>query len=230
MKSLPATSSAAPHRAVPEWCRIWVVEDHASVREFLEAFVALLPGYRIVGASENAAPALAAAQQGQIDLVILDLMIPGEGGMTALEKFRGGPAAPKILIYSATVTAHSVQMAIQHGALGYVEKTDPVEELKAALERVRGGGMHYSQRASRVLNTIVQPEAMGERRPGQLELRVLELLARGATMKEVSYRLQISYAKAYRVRQALMERAQIKNPSDLVRYAIEVGVLGTHRD
>lgn len=226
MSRPPASIRSSPGQP-PKPCRIWVVEDQAAAREFFLAFMATVPGFKTVGASERADPALAAAAEGRLDLVVLDLMLPDDGGMSALAKFRRLPNAPKALIYSATVTTHSVQMAISHGALGYVEKTEPLPELRAALERVRSGGMHLSPRASRMLCALVHPGAAGDPRPEPMECQMLELLARGATLKAVAFELKISYPKAHRLRQTLMTRARVARPADLVGYAAAIGLLGS---
>jgi DNA-binding NarL/FixJ family response regulator len=63
----------------------------------------------------------------------------------------------------------------------------------------------------------------------KVELRVLELLAGGCSIKEVAHELQISNQKVYRIRQTLLEQAKAKSAQDLTRYAIELGLLGVHR-
>jgi two-component system response regulator EvgA len=164
-------------------CRLWIVEDHLSIRQLLESFLALQPGLVVSGSSPDAAPALGAARAGEVDLVILDLLIRGEGGVAALIKLRELPRPPRVLVYSATSTVHSLQLSLAHGASGYVEKTDSLEELKLAIARVREGGMHFSPGPSRLLGRLLRPSARGGARPENTEVQVLEKLARGMTIK-----------------------------------------------
>lgn len=229
MKRPPAPPPAAPGPPPAGPCRVWIIEDHVSIRQLLEAFVAATPGFQVVGSGEAAAPAVTAARQGLVELVILDLGIPGDGGMVVLQELRQASAATRVVIYSATATAHSLQMAINHGALGYVDKSDPILELRTAMERAKSGGTHFSPRPSRVLASLMQATGSGFERPGREELQILELLARGNSVKAIAHELQVSGQKVYRIRQGLMERARARNPQDLVRYAIEIGVLGAQR-
>ena len=218
-------SSAASGRG----CRVWITEDHLSIRQLLESFITLQSGFTVAGSSPDAAPALGAARAGEVDIVILDLMLRGDGGIAALVKLRELARPPRVLIYSATSTAHSLQLALTHGAAGYVEKSDSLEELSLALGRLRDGGMHFSAGPSRLLATLLRPEKRGRRRGENIELKVLEKLARGAAIKAAAHELGLSVQKVYRVRQTLMERANAHTPQDLTRYAIEMGLVGAHR-
>ena len=217
--------SVAPGRA----CRVWITEDHLSIRQLLQSFISLQPGFVVAGSSPDAPPALGAARAGEVDIVILDLMLRGDGGIAALMKLGELARPPRVLIYSATSTAHSLQLALAHGAAGYVEKSDSLDELSLALSRLREGGMHFSPGPSRLLTTLLRPEVRGRRRGEDIELKVLEKLARGVAVKAAAHELGLSVQKVYRVRQTLMERANASTAQDLTRYAIEMGLVGAHR-
>lgn len=220
---LPGPSAADAPR------RIWIVEDHISVRQLLEAFINLIPGFKVVGVSAGEGPAWEAAQRGEVDLVVLDLMIPGIGGINALQKLRALPAPPRVIIYSGTTTVHSLQLALAHGAAGYVDKGDSIEELKSGLQRVSEGGIYFSQGASRLMSSLMRSGPGGMLKLEPTEFRVLELLAGGYSIKDIAKEMKISDQKVYRTRQSLMERADARNAQDLVRYAFEIGLVGLHR-
>ena len=215
--------------APPARCRVWIIEDHLSIRQLLQGFVSSLPGFAVAGSSPDAAPALRGVRAGQIDLVILDLMIQGGGGIGALLKFRGETNPPRVVIYSATATMHSLQLALSHGATGYVAKTDSLEELGLALKRVRAGGTHLSPDPARLLVSSPKPRVGVRKTVGEVELGVLAKLARGTTVKGTALDLGLSLQKVYRVRQTLMERSGARTPQDLTRYAIEMGLVSAHR-
>ena len=223
------TAAKSTRAAAGRSCPVWIIEDHLSIRQLLESFLSLLPGFVVAGSSADAAPALGAARAGDIDIVVLDLMIRGDGGVAALRRFRELPRPPKVLIYSATSTVHSLQIALAHGAAGYVEKSDSLDELKLALGRVRQGGMHFSSGPSRLLAPLLRPAARDRGRTEDTELKVLEKLARGMTIKEAAHELKLSTQKVYRVRASLMERANAHSSQDLTRYAIEMGLVGAQR-
>ena len=209
--------------------RIWIVEDHISVRQLLEAFINLIPGFKVIGVSATEVPAWEAARRGEVDLVVLDLMIPGIGGINALHKLRALPAPPRVIIYSGTTTVHSLQLALAHGAAGYVDKGDSIEELKAGLQRVSEGGIYFSQGASRLMSSLMRSGPGGMLKLDPTEFRVLELLAGGYSIKDIAKEMKLSDQKVYRTRQSLMERAEARNAQDLVRYAFEIGLVGLHR-
>lgn len=221
--SLPESADAGASR------RIWIVEDHISVRQLLEAFINLIPGFKVVGVSAGEGPAWEASQRGEVDLLVLDLMIPGIGGINALQKLRALPAPPRVIIYSGTTTVHSLQLALAHGAAGYVDKGDSIEELKAGLQRVSEGGIYFSQGASRLMSSLMRSGPDGMLKLEPTEFRVLELLACGYSIKDIAKELKLSDQKVYRIRQSLMERADARNAQDLVRYAFEIGLVGLHR-
>ena len=225
---MPPAAKPTP-AAAGRSCPVWIIEDHLSIRQLLESFLSLQPGFVVAGSSPDAAPALGAARAGGIDIVVLDLMIRGDGGIAALRRFREMTRPPKVLIYSGTSTVHSLQLALAHGAAGYVEKSDSLDELKLALGRVRQGGMHFSSGPSRLLTLLLRAPVHGRKRTEDTEVNVLEKLARGMTIKEAAHELKLSTQKVYRIRATLMERANARSSQDLTRYAIEMGLVGAQR-
>lgn len=217
-------------RPAARTCRVWIIEDHLSIRQLLESFLAILPDFSVAGSSPDAEPAVAAARAEGIDVVILDLMIRGDGGISALQRFNDLPRPPRVLIYSATTTIHSLQLSLAHGAAGYVEKSDSLDELKLALNRLREGGMHFSPGPSQLLASILRTPTRARKRKEDTELKVLEKLAQGNTIKATAHDLGLSVQKVYRLRQTLMDRANAHTTQDLTRYAIEVGLVGARRE
>jgi DNA-binding response OmpR family regulator len=71
--------SEAPQEAQAD-CRVWIVEDHLSISQMLEVLLQTMPGFKLAGACPDGAAAIEAAKRGEVDVVILDLMLPGEGG------------------------------------------------------------------------------------------------------------------------------------------------------
>ena len=109
-------------------------------------------------------------------------------------------------------------------------RSDSLDELRLALNRIRGGGMHFSPGPSRLLAAVLRTPERTRKRNEDAELQVLEKLARGHTIKGTAHDLGLSTQKVYRLRQTLMERAKARTSQDLTRYAIEVGLVGAHRE
>ncbi len=108
-------SDPKPSAATGRACRVWITEDHLSIRQLLKSFISLQAGFAVAGSSPDAPPALGAARAGEIDIVILDLMLRGDGGIGALIKLGELARPPRALIYSATATTHSLQLALSPG-------------------------------------------------------------------------------------------------------------------
>lgn len=230
MNAIPEEEIAGWNGVPPEKiCRVWIVEDHASVRQMLELFVSSMPGFVVAGASVDEVPAIEAATQAAVDVVLLDLMLPGQGGMNALKRMSQVPAAPRTVIFSATATAHSLRLAIALGAFGYVDKADALDELQVALQRVRSGGVHFSDRPSRLLTAMMAEGRAMQAPTDRKELSVLELLAAGRSVSETAADLRLSKKKIYGIRQTLMNHAKARSPTELIRYAREIGLNGPPR-
>lgn len=216
-------SGATPEKI----CRVWIVEDHAAVRQMLEAFVSSLPGFGVAGASVDDPPAVEAAERAAVDVVLLDLMLPGQGGMNALKRLSRVPLAPRVVIFSATATTHSLRLAIALGAFGYVYKGDSIDELRTALQRVRSGGVHFSDRPSQLLTAMIGERWSAQAPTDHMELPVLEMLARGRSLREAAVDLRLSKKRIYGIRRKLLRQAKARSTSELIRYAREIGLHGS---
>jgi two-component system invasion response regulator UvrY len=194
------------------------------MRGLLENFFAVSPGFAFVGGSDSAEPALAAAAKGEVDLVVLDLLIRGEGGLLALQRIKDLPRPPSVLVFSATASIHSLRLAVMYGASGYLEKSAPLEEISTALRRIRAGGVHFGERPSQLLTTIMRSSSEASSALARNELRLLELMAAGKCFKTIAHEMSVSPQKVYRVRQSLMRRAGTRSTPDLIRYMVEIGL------
>ncbi|MEY4939713.1 MAG: hypothetical protein RIQ93_1448 [Verrucomicrobiota bacterium] len=205
-------------------CRVWLVEDHAALRGLLESFFTLSTGFQLVGGSDSADPAIAAAEEGKIDLVVLDLLIPGRGGLLALQQLRHTARPPSVLIFSASASIHSLRLAVVYGASGYLEKSAPLEEVFTALRRIRAGGVHFGERPSQLLAAIMRSAAGPSSRLARQELLLLELMASGKSFKTIAAEMNVSPQKTYRVRKSLMRRCGALTTADLLRYMAKIGL------
>ena len=213
--------------AAPE-CRIWILEDHHAIRQLLAEFVLVQPGLKVVGAGADHEALLQACAAGQVDLVLLDLMLDGCGGLTVLEMLGEGAARPKVIIFSAVVTLHTVHAALHWGVSGYVEKAAPLEELQAAIARVAGGGVYFSERVSSIARTLV--EGRGHRRSAVAltprELNVLGMIARGMNAKLLAERMGLSEPAIYKIKKIIADKLQTNSDQELTLTALRMGLIG----
>lgn len=205
--------------------RTWIVEDHGAIRELLEDFVRRAPGYTVVGSGSNADEAIEAARRGEIDLLILDLLLPRQNGLTVLETLSTLAQKPRVMVFSAVTSLQSVEMCVRLGVVGYVEKNEPLEHLQVALQRIRQGGLFFSENASRILGQLVNRRPDGPRIPNKRKLDLIRMISRGMTMKSISALLDVSEQYLYRQRQAIFQEWGVSSDQELVVRALQMGIL-----
>lgn len=209
--------------------RTWIVEDHTAIRELLVDFIGRAPGYKIVGSGPLAEAALAAAREGQVDFIVLDLLLPKQTGLHALEELSQLPSKPRVMIFSGVTTVQTIEMCVQLGVVGYVEKNSPLQQMQAALARIRQGGVYFSEGASRVLGQLLHRKSAASAKrdvPNERQLKLVRMLARGMTMKEIAADMDLSEQYLYRLRQELFQEWNVRTDQQMVVRALQMGLLG----
>ncbi len=207
--------------------RIWIFEDQQCFRELLAEFLGLLPGIEIAGTGEDEDQLYTAIGAGAVDLVLLDLQLRGAGGFHVMERIRQRENPPAVLILSGQATPHSLAMAIRLGAVGYVQKTAPLEELLPALQAIREGRLYFGEGtprelAQRIINAA--PSACGVELT-QREVDLLTRLVHGVTAKELAAEWNRSRFTIYKARTRLRLKINARNQQEMVAYALHNGLL-----
>ena len=196
----------------PPEASVLVVDDHRSFAEMLSAALDGVPGLRCIGTAQSAAEGVAMARRLHPDIVVMDIQMPREDGLTATARLR--EAAPDAVV--AVVTAHTspewVSRAAQAGASAFVPKNGSLQEMIDILTSVQRGGMVV---APSTFTVPAVPVASQERPDlSQREIDVLRLLALGTPVKDMAPALGITvntcrgYIKA--VRQKLDAASQLE--------------------
>ncbi len=171
---------------------VLIVDDHPVVRDGLKGMFAGEPGFTVVGEASDGDEAVAKAAVLQPDVVLMDLRMPGTGGVEAIEMLAQRGIESRVLILTTFDTEADVLPAIEAGATGYLLKDAPRQELLRAVRAAAKGEAVLSPAiATRLLGQVRRPagETVSER-----ELEVLRLVARGSTNRETADRLFISEA------------------------------------
>jgi len=169
-----------------------IVDDHPVVRDGLRGMFSGDERFRVLGEAADGAEALAVARAVRPDVVLMDLLMPGMDGVTAIRALREQGFAARVLVLTTYDTDSDVLPAIKAGATGYLLKDTPREELFRAVSA--------AHRGESVLSPAVAGRLMGELRApareelSQRELEVLGLIAQGCTNRETATRLFISEA------------------------------------
>lgn len=205
--------------------RILVVDDHPIVRSGITSVLATQADFEVVGESANGAEAIRDAAALQPDLVLMDLRMPVTNGVDATAAILAARPAARVVVLTTYASDGEVLRAIEAGAVGYLLKDVPHDELFRALRAVARGERYLAPIVTeRLMAKWQQPAraALTER-----ELDVLRCVARGAGNKEIAATLRIAAptVKAHLVH--IFEKLGVENRTAAARVALEQGVIGS---
>ncbi len=203
--------------------RLLIVDDHEVVRRGLKQVLSeAFPGAQI-GEADRFEAALAALSGGGWDLVLLDVNMPGRGGLELLEEARRSWPAVPVLVVSAYPEEEFAVRCIRLGAAGYLTKNSASAELVAAARKALAGGKYVTARlAERLVGVLggdekpLPHEALSSR-----ELQVLRLVACGKTSKEIASELHLSEKTIATYRARISQKLGLSTVVELTRYALQ---------
>ena len=208
--------------------RVLLADDHTLVRAGVRKILEGHAGFAVVGEVANGRAALAALQEQDVDVLVLDLSMPGGDGFEVLRRAKGIRPAIKVLVLTMHASAEYVARAVREGADGYLLKDSAVQDLVAAIEAVMAGREYYSPPVQRELSEMVRGNAGAKRRPEPIterERAVLKLVAEGLSTKEIATRLAISTRTVETHRANLMRKLGLHSVARLTQYAIREGLI-----
>jgi DNA-binding NarL/FixJ family response regulator len=205
------------------------VDDHAILREGVRALLQLHPDLEVCGEAADGMQALAAVERLDPDVVLMDIAMPGLGGIEASLEMKKLGRRAKILILSQYEDREYVRRLLKAGVSGYVLKKSAGSELANAIRAVSRGGLVLDPEVARTAMEEAGPAAPGSADPYEAltdrEKQVLKLVAEGRSNKEVAELLGISVKTAMSHREHVMEKLAVHNRTELVRFAIKKGVI-----
>ena len=204
-----------------------VVDDHAVVRSGLRLLLENQDDIEVVGEAGNAKDAIFRARALKPDVILLDVVMPGESGIDVLPQLKKESPETKVLVLSMQDDPSYVREAFAAGASGYVLKEAADEEVVAAVREVAGGGSYvHPALGARLVAAEAAERAAAEADPlSEREREVLRLLALGHTNQEIAERLYISVRTAESHRAHIMQKLRLTTRAELVRYALTHGLL-----
>jgi len=207
--------------------RILVVDDHAVVRAGLTLLLAAQSDFEVVGEAGNAQDAVFETRSLKPDVILLDVVMPGESGIEALPRIKAEAPDAKVLVLSMQDDPQYVREAFARGANGYVLKEAADSEVVAAVREIAGGGSYvHPALGARMVAADAQARAAAESDPlSDREREVLRLLALGHTNQEIAQQLFISVRTAETHRAHIMQKLRLGTRAELVRHALAHGLL-----
>jgi DNA-binding NarL/FixJ family response regulator len=209
--------------------RVLLADDHALVRAGIRALLEALEGVTVVAEAGNGSQVLELARTHRPDVVLLDIAMPGLGGLEASAQLKQELPEVRVVMLSMHANEEYVLQALRAGAVGYMLKDSATAELEIALKAVMQGEIYLSPPISKqVVEGYVQRVGGEQPAPDNLTPRqrqVLQLIAEGHSTKEIAHRLELSVKTVETHRAQLMERLQIRDIAGLVKYAIRNGLV-----
>jgi DNA-binding NarL/FixJ family response regulator len=211
--------------------RVAVVDDHALFRAGLISLLQDMPDLEVVGEAEDGSEAVDVVYRTQPDVLLLDVNMPGMGGVAAVKAIRNLPDDKQCRILMLTISKSDDDLmgAIAAGADGYLLKSSDPDELSNAIELVHQGMSILSPQITR---QVLSAAAMADRdriaRSGlsEREMEVLECLGQGNTTAEIAEALFISDNTVKTHVRHILEKLDASNRSEAVIRAIQMGLLG----
>lgn len=209
--------------------RVLIADDHTMVRESLVGLLQAEGDMEVVAQAADGIEALEKAEQTRPDIVVADLTMPRLGGLEVVRRLREKLPNVRVLVLTMHQEDEYVLQAVRAGAAGYLVKDSAAAELVAAVRSLHAGRGHFGPQASKALAEQMQhPERSPEDPYGSLTARereVFHLIAEGLTTKEIARRLDISVKTAENHRGRVLDKLDVRNTAELVRYALRRGLL-----
>ncbi|WP_207476969.1 response regulator [Arenibaculum pallidiluteum] len=204
--------------------RVLVVDDHAIVRGGLCRLFASDPEVEVVEAASGR-EALSLFRARPPRLVVLDLNLPGLGGLELIRRLRAEAPATPILVFSMHAEAIYVTRALEAGAAGFVSKNAAPEELLEAMRRVTAGERYLERELAQQLalqNVAGSPGRLDDL--SRRELEILRLLGEGKGLPQIAESIGISYKTVANTCGMIKTKLGVSRTAELIRIAIECGV------
>jgi two-component system response regulator NreC len=202
--------------------RVLIADDHALVRSGLRALLEAEPDIDVVGEAEDGVAVLERCRGLKPDVVVMDLTMPGRGGISATEDLRAAFPATKVVVLTMHDDDAYVRLAQLAGASGFVLKKALATELIRAIRAAHAGRTHFPE----IALPLAKPAGAA---PLDLitdrEREVLSLIALGHTSIEIAGKLHIAEKTVETHRAHIQEKLGLRSRADLVRFALEHGLL-----
>lgn len=206
--------------------RLLIVDDHALMREGLKQLFEGEEDITVSAEAGSGEEALAILQNETVDLVLLDITIPGIHGVELIAKIRERPKRPSILVLSMHNEPQIAKRKLKAGALGYITKDSSPKDLLEAIRKVAAGGRYITAEIAEKIAfevSAAEPLVPHELLSGR-ELVILRMLASGKKVNEIAAELDISSKTVSTHKARLMQKMHIDSDVKLMQYTITHGM------
>lgn len=212
--------------------RIVIADDHALIRSGLRSLLAEQPDLEVAGEAADGAEVIATCQRLSPEVVLMDLLMPGCGGLPAIRELKRACPATNVLVVTMHEDLAYVRSALLEGASGYVLKRSLASELLTAIRAVRNGQKHITRLLPQAVAESTSTAAHSHPNHDALdllssrELEVLIQVALGHTSSEIAQALHISPNTVETHRRNILKKLGLQSRADLVRLALTHRLIG----
>ena len=204
---------------------VLIADDHAVLRVGVKGIVrSLFPG-AIIDEAADGNQALELLKNQEPDLLILDISLPGISGLDLLQSIKCRERKCRTLVLSCHPEDQYASRAFKLGAVGYIGKNAPFDELKRAISRVSEGGKYVSPEFGEKLAFSDTQGQTAHERLSEREFQVMLMMARGASVAEITSQAFISDKTVSTYRSRIMKKMNLKTNAELTMYAIKNGLI-----
>ncbi|HEY8399956.1 MAG TPA: response regulator transcription factor [Cytophagaceae bacterium] len=203
--------------------KILIGDDHVLIREGLKKVLKSEKDMSVVAEAENASDVLKFVQEKQLDIVVLDITMPGRSGLDILKELKKFHPKLPVLVLSMHAEERYAVRALKAGASGYLTKQSAGDELVAAIRKVVSGGKHISTKlAERLASELEKPKEKAYHETlSNREYQVFCKIASGESIQDIAEELSLSQSTVNTYRQRVMEKMHMSTNAELIRYALE---------
>jgi two-component system response regulator NreC len=212
--------------------RILLADDHAILRSGLRLLVNSQADMDVVAEAPDGEQAVEAAREASPDVALMDLTMPGVGGMRALQEIVRDCPKTRVLVLTMHDDPAYLRSVLAAGASGYVLKRSVDAELLAAIRAVHRGGTFVDPSLANVLvQDVLTKKGSRARRTGpgnilsERELQVLKLVARGYSSQQIAKQILVGVKTVETYRSRLAQKLGLRTRSEVVRFAVQMGLL-----
>lgn len=202
--------------------RVLIVDDHPVVRTGLTSMLELEPDLFVVGASASGQEALEVIRQSPVDLLLLDLRMPGLNGIDTLKAIRGEHEEIRCIVLTSFDTDEDIFRAVEAGADGFLRKDTSTREMHEAIRSVGQGKRYFPAQIAMRLAERMMRSALTAR-----ELEILRLLPKGLTNKQIGRALGISDNTVRNHVNSIIEKLEVSDRTEATSVAIQRGLIET---
>lgn len=206
--------------------RVLLADDHAIIRDGLKQILADTDDLTVVGEAANGLEVMQRVRDLDCDVLVLDISMPGRSGLDLIRMIKDEKPELPILILSMHHEEQYAVRALQAGASGYLTKESDGDLLVAAIRRVAGGGVHLSDKVTEMMVRGIRPSSdpLPHNLLSDREYEVFNMLVQGLGLTEIGVELSLSVKTISTHKTHILQKMNLSNSAELIRYAIAHGL------